>query len=369
MTEFARDFVSSIDGTSFEISTKELCGGARIYYIFNDVFGAALESINPTQNLTVQDIRTAIRNSTGPRPSLFVPEVAFDLLVKPQIKLLESPSLRCVELVYEELMKICHNCTSAELQRFPRLHAQLIEVVSELLRERLGPTSDYTSSLIAIQEAYINTNHPEFVAGQAAIARGESNVNPKPPSKAPSIDGPDGDDVSDSEDSDEPTELNGHNSFNKARNNKTRSVSTSHNRPPQPIAPQPRYPGEARADRHHRPSSSNSAPAHSIHTLSTSPHTAKETFLNYFFGNSGVPGGPTPGTLHHPTSGIRGTGETGARELLPDLGTRRQAGTSAGSRMQAGLEGNATYDMKSLSKHLEAVSNRCFPNCGTSYTN
>ena len=113
MTQFVRDFVASIDGTSLEISTKELCGGARIYYIFNDVFGHALESINPTHNLTVQDIRTAIRNSTGPRPSLFVPEVAFDLLVKPQIKLLEPPSLRCVELVYEELMKICHNCTSA----------------------------------------------------------------------------------------------------------------------------------------------------------------------------------------------------------------------------------------------------------------
>lgn len=112
MTQFARDFVASIDGTSFDISTKELCGGARVYFIFNDVFGHALDSINPTTNLTAQDIRTAIRNSTGPRPSLFVPEAAFELLIKPQIKLLEPPSLRCVELVYEELMKICHNCTS-----------------------------------------------------------------------------------------------------------------------------------------------------------------------------------------------------------------------------------------------------------------
>jgi dynamin 1-like protein len=112
MTQFVRDFVASIDGTSLEISTKELCGGARIYHIFHDVFGHALESINPTHNLTTQDIRTAIRNSTGPRPSLFVPEAAFDLLIKPQIRLLEPPSLRCVELVYEELMKICHNCTS-----------------------------------------------------------------------------------------------------------------------------------------------------------------------------------------------------------------------------------------------------------------
>lgn len=112
MTQFARDFVSSIEGTNVDISTKELSGGARIYYIFNDVFGLALNSIDSTRNLENQDIRTAIRNSTGPRPSLFVPEIAFDLLVKPQIKLLESPSLRCVELVYEELVKICHNCTS-----------------------------------------------------------------------------------------------------------------------------------------------------------------------------------------------------------------------------------------------------------------
>lgn len=113
MTQFARDFVSSIEGTSVDISTKELSGGARIYYIFNDVFGHALNSIDATQNLDNQDIRTAIRNSTGPRPSLFVPEIAFDLLVKPQIKLLEAPSVRCVELVYEELVKICHNCTSS----------------------------------------------------------------------------------------------------------------------------------------------------------------------------------------------------------------------------------------------------------------
>ena len=113
MTQFARDFVASIEGTSVDISTKELSGGARIYYIFNDVFGTALTNIDATHNLDSQDIRTAIRNSTGPRPSLFVPEIAFDLLVKPQIKLLEAPSLRCVELVYEELVKICHNCTSA----------------------------------------------------------------------------------------------------------------------------------------------------------------------------------------------------------------------------------------------------------------
>lgn len=161
--------MSSIDGTSSEISTKELSGGARIYFIFNSIFGHALDSIHPCANLTDEDIRTAIRNSTGPRCSLFVPEIAFDLLVRPQIKLLETPSLRCVDLAYEELSKICHTCGSKEITRFPKLHIKLIEVVSDLLQERLAPSSSYIASLVTIECAYINTNHPDFPGASGAM--------------------------------------------------------------------------------------------------------------------------------------------------------------------------------------------------------
>lgn len=179
MNKFATNFISSIDGTSSDISTKELCGGARIYYIYNTIFGNSLKSISPTANLSMSDIRTAVRNSTGPRPSLFVPELAFDLLVKPQIKLLLDPSQRCIELVYEELMKICHNCGTPELSRYPKLQSKLIEVVSELLRERLGPTRSYVESLIEIHRSYINTNHPNFLSATEAmsdiIAKRKSN--------------------------------------------------------------------------------------------------------------------------------------------------------------------------------------------------
>lgn len=175
MTKFANSFVSSVEGTLFDdVSIKELCGGARIYYIYNEVFGLLLAAINPTQNLSVKDIRTAIRNSSGPRPLLFVPELAFDLLVKPQIKLLEDPLRQCVELVYEELMKIVHGICSAgesmEMTRYPRLQAKLMETVSDLLRERLGPTIKYVEQMIEIQQAYINTNHPNFVGAAKAMA-------------------------------------------------------------------------------------------------------------------------------------------------------------------------------------------------------
>ena len=167
---FSTNFISAIDGNSPNISTKELCGGARIYYIYNHVFSRQLNTIDPVADLSTSNIKTAIRNSTGPRATLFVPELAFDLLVKPQIKLLEGPSQTCVELVFDELMKICQNAGDPELERYPNLKTTLIDVVSELLRERLGPTHNYVESLIDIHRAYINTNHPKFVSATEVMS-------------------------------------------------------------------------------------------------------------------------------------------------------------------------------------------------------
>lgn len=54
--------------------------------------------------------------SQGPRPALFVPEVSFELLVKRQVKRLEEPSLRCVELVHEEMQRIIQHCSNYSTQ-------------------------------------------------------------------------------------------------------------------------------------------------------------------------------------------------------------------------------------------------------------
>ncbi|TDL26594.1 hypothetical protein BD410DRAFT_741947 [Rickenella mellea] len=378
MTQFARDFVSSIDGTSLDISTKELSGGARIYYIFNDVFGHALASIDSTHNLDTQDIRTAIRNSTGPRASLFVPEVAFDLLVKPQIKLLEAPSLRCVELVYEELVKICHNCTSTELQRFPRLHAQIIEVVSELLRERLGPTSEYAQSLIAIQAAYINTNHPAFIAGSASAVRSATAprkaIPPRPSSTEP-INGrhsPSADDEDDG--SDGGASVTTHATRG---GGDSRSVSsTLHDRA---NASSPNVATTRQTRTQHRQSlthrrSSSQVPPSSTHRHDSQgkqssgqpgtslQHTTRESFLTYFFGQNDVgsgPGGRKGSSTDSATGMGSGTGLSASAEsgIVPTGRDVAQSpapmGLMAGKR---GADGNsAAFDMKSLGKHIEAI--------------
>ncbi|XP_051916670.1 dynamin-1-like protein isoform X3 [Hippocampus zosterae] len=166
ITKFAAEYCHTIEGTAKYIETAELCGGARICYIFHETFGRTLESVDPLGGLTTIDVLTAIRNATGPRPALFVPEVSFELLVKRQVKRLEEPSLRCVELVHEEMQRIIQHCsnysTQVELLRFPKLHDAIVEVVTSLLRKRLPITNDMVHNLVAIELAYINTKHPDF---------------------------------------------------------------------------------------------------------------------------------------------------------------------------------------------------------------
>lgn len=172
ITKFASAYCATIEGTARNIETTELCGGARICYIFHETFGRTLDSIHPLAGLSKMDILTAIRNATGPRPALFVPEVSFELLVKRQIRRLEEPSLRCVELIHEEMQRIIQHCgteVQQEMLRFPKLHEKIVDVVTQLLRRRLPTTNSMVENLVAIELAYINTKHPDFFKDAALV--------------------------------------------------------------------------------------------------------------------------------------------------------------------------------------------------------
>mmetsp|Transcript_17925 Transcript_17925/g.36371 ORF Transcript_17925/g.36371 Transcript_17925/m.36371 type:complete len:776 (-) Transcript_17925:35-2362(-) len=191
LSKFAASFGNAVDGKGSSadgVEMNELYGGARISYIFNEIFGRSLMAIDPFDGLTDEDIRTAICNANGPRPSLFVPEISFDLLVRRQISRLEQPGLQCIDLVYDELQRMSSQCEPTELQRFPDLRDRMCDTVSNLLRRCVSPTQMMISNLIKVELAYINTSHPDFIGGSRAVAqlmermsREESEGSPTPP--------------------------------------------------------------------------------------------------------------------------------------------------------------------------------------------
>ena len=170
LTKFASTYCQKIEGNSKSIDTQQISGGARICFVFHRTFAMALSRIEPLEGLSPSDINHAISNAMGPKPGLFISEVAFELLVKKQIRLLRNPSLQCVELVYEEMQLIIQDCLAhiPEFQRFPALREGVNQVSTKLLRERLPVTNEMVQNLVAIELAYVNTNHPDFVGGHRA---------------------------------------------------------------------------------------------------------------------------------------------------------------------------------------------------------
>lgn len=87
LSRYAAYFNDLLDGKSSlnEASSQHLFGGARINFVFHDLFCSHIDSIDPLASLSDADIRAALRNSTGPRPTLFLPEGSFEMLVKRQV--------------------------------------------------------------------------------------------------------------------------------------------------------------------------------------------------------------------------------------------------------------------------------------------
>ncbi|XP_060216198.1 dynamin-related protein 3A-like isoform X1 [Lycium barbarum] len=169
LSKYSEAFSSMIEGKNEEMSTSELSGGARIHYIFQSIFVKSLEEVDPCEDLTDDDIRTAIQNATGPKSALFVPEVPFEVLIRRQIARLLDPSLQCARFIYDELIKMSHRCMVNELQRFPILRKRMDEVIGYFLREGLEPSETMIGHIIEMEMDYINTSHPNFVGGSKAV--------------------------------------------------------------------------------------------------------------------------------------------------------------------------------------------------------
>ncbi|XP_013628637.1 PREDICTED: dynamin-related protein 3A-like isoform X1 [Brassica oleracea var. oleracea] len=176
LSKYCEAYSSLLEGKGEEMSTSELSGGARIHYIFQSIFVKSLEEVDPCEDLTDDDIRTAIQNATGPKSALFVPDVPFQVLVKRQISRLLDPSLQCARFIFDELVKISHKCMMNELQRFPVLRKRMDEVIGDFLRDGLEPSEAMIGDIIDMEMDYINTSHPNFIGGTKAVEQAMQHV-------------------------------------------------------------------------------------------------------------------------------------------------------------------------------------------------
>lgn len=171
ITEFTNEWRTVLDGNNTELSSVELSGGARISFVFHELYSNGVKAVDPFDQVKDIDIRTILYNSSGPSPSLFVGTQAFENIVKLQIKRLEEPSLKCVSLVYDELVRILTQLLNKPLfRRYPQLKEKFHQVVITFFKRVMDPTNKLVRDLVAMEACYINTGHPDFLNGHRAMA-------------------------------------------------------------------------------------------------------------------------------------------------------------------------------------------------------
>ncbi|KAK8101269.1 Dynamin GTPase [Apiospora kogelbergensis] len=171
ITEFAKEWQGVLDGNNGELSSAELSGGARISFVFHELYSNGVKAVDPFDVVKDNEIRTMLHNSSGPSPALFVGTTAFEVIVKQQIRRLEEPSLKCVSLVYDELVRILTQLLSkAVYRRYPQLKETFHSVVISFFKKAMEPTNKLVKDLVAMEACYINTGHPDFLNGHRAMA-------------------------------------------------------------------------------------------------------------------------------------------------------------------------------------------------------
>ncbi|RLV95184.1 Vacuolar protein sorting-associated protein 1 [Spathaspora sp. JA1] len=181
ITQFTKDYNGILDGESRELSSQELSGGARISFVFHEIFKNGINALDPFDQIKDADIRTIMHNTSGSAPSLFVGTQAFEVLVKQQISRMEEPSVRCINLIFDELVRILSQIISQpQYSRYPSLKELLSQQFIQFLRDELIPTNNFVLDIIRAEETYVNTAHPDLLKGSQAMAIVEEKFHPQP---------------------------------------------------------------------------------------------------------------------------------------------------------------------------------------------
>lgn len=180
ITDFTNEYAGILNGEARELSSQELSGGARVSFVFHEVFNNGIDALDPFDQIKDSDIRTIMYNSSGSAPSLFVGTEAFEVLVKQQIRRFEEPSLRLVGLIFDELVRMLKQIISqTKYSRYPALREAISNQFIEFLKEAIIPTNKFVIDIISAEQTYINTAHPDLLKGSQAMAMVEEKLHPR----------------------------------------------------------------------------------------------------------------------------------------------------------------------------------------------
>ena len=160
---YAQKFQERMEGSDDQVSHAVLSGGAKIRALFSGDFKSSIQNIDILGNMPPGQIRNIIKNSGGLKGGLFIPGEAFHTIVRQAVKELAGPADACVQLVFDELMKEAMSIETGSMSRYSVLRNEIRSNVRRVISERKEQTEVLVRTLIDMELAHINTDHPDFM--------------------------------------------------------------------------------------------------------------------------------------------------------------------------------------------------------------
>ena len=161
LNQFVTRYQQLLDGNaSTEIA--EVVGGARIRYIFHDVFRSKLDALDYVHEIPEAEILQDIANQQGVSGGLFTPDQSFINLTKKGILTFYPYCEDCTRLVEEELITDLQLVDLPIFTTCPLFKQRLFAVLQALITSQSQKTVELVRQLLAMELTLINVHHPDF---------------------------------------------------------------------------------------------------------------------------------------------------------------------------------------------------------------
>ncbi|KAJ6233005.1 dynamin [Anaeramoeba flamelloides] len=160
---YANTYIERIEGSNKQFEKNKLTGGARINYLFTNIFRKFLNEFDPIKLIDLQRLITEIRKSKGLNFNTQISDETFKKILSEQILLLEQPCQQVVELTAKELKSIVKNLEILEIKPYPKLEKRLSQLTLSLIEGLKNKTKTFVNKLISVEADVVTLSHPDYI--------------------------------------------------------------------------------------------------------------------------------------------------------------------------------------------------------------
>jgi dynamin 1-like protein len=171
ITEFCSEYRTILESKGPESSSDETPRYARLRSIMHEHYSNTVDAFDPSTYVKDADYRSLLYCHSGSCTEGFAGTSTFECVAKVLAKKLESPSINCVEIVHEELLRIVDKLLrKPAFQNYPGLREMFRNVLIAFLMNAKESTTTLVRDLVAMEACYINIRHPDLLSSHRAVA-------------------------------------------------------------------------------------------------------------------------------------------------------------------------------------------------------